>query len=90
MRVEALAPLGLGAMGSLGAACLWAIVATAVALGPRRFHWPAAWALIAAGVPILGWVTFENGWLAGLVVLAGGMSVLRWPLKALIAHLRLG
>lgn len=74
--------------GSLISACLWALAATAVALGPRRFHWPAAWALIAAGVPIVGWVTYQNGPILGLLVLAGGLSVLRWPLKYLLANLR--
>ena len=74
--------------GSLISACLWALVATAVALGPRRFHWPAAWALIAAGAAFLGWVTYQNGPILGLLVLAGGLSVLRWPLKYLLANLR--
>lgn len=73
---------------SLIAACLWALIATAVALGPRRFHWRAAWALIAMGVPVVGWVTYQNGPIVGLLVLAGGMSVLRWPVKYLLAALR--
>lgn len=73
---------------SLIAACLWALIATAVAVGPRRFHWRAAWALIGAGVPIVGWVTYENGPIVGLLVLAGGLSVLRWPVKYLLAALR--
>ncbi len=73
---------------SLIAAALWAVVATGIALGPRRFHWPAAWALIVTGVPIVGWVTYQNGPLVGLLVLAGGLSVLRWPVKYLLAALR--
>jgi len=73
---------------SLIAACLWGLVATLVALGPRRFHWPAAWALIASGVPIVGWVTYQNGPLVGILVLAGGLSVLRWPVRYLFAALR--
>ena len=73
---------------SLIAACLWGLIATIVAVGPRRFHWPAAWALIAVGVPVVGWVTYENGPIAGLLVLAGGLSVLRWPVKYLLAALR--
>ena len=73
---------------SLIAACLWGLVATIVAVGPRRFHWPAAWALIAAGVPLLGWVTFENGPILGFLLLMGGISVLRWPVKYLLAALR--
>ena len=70
---------------SLATACLWAVIASLIALGPRRFHWRAAWGLIAAGVPILGWVTYENGPVWGLAVLAGGLSVLRWPVRRLFA-----
>ncbi|MFN3971913.1 MAG: DUF2484 family protein [Gemmobacter sp.] len=65
---------------SLVAACLWAIAANIAALIPsRRNHWPQAMALIATGIPILGWVTWTNGPFWGLAVLAAGVSVLRWP-----------
>ena len=36
--------------------------------------------LIAVGVPLLGYVTYQNGPWVGLLVLMAGMSVLRWPL----------
>lgn len=66
---------------SLISAALWALVANLIALTPsRRGHWPAAWALIAAGIPIVGWVTWANGPFLGLLVLAAGASMLRWPL----------
>lgn len=66
---------------ALAAACLWVVVATLLALLPsRQNHWPAAWALIAAGIPILGYVTWRHGPLVGLLVLAAGASYLRWPL----------
>ena len=35
--------------------------------------------LIAVGIPILGWVTYEAGPIWGMVLLAAGASVLRWP-----------
>lgn len=73
---------------SLIAACLWAVLATVIALAPSRFHWPAAWVLIAIGVPLLGWVTYENGPIWGLLVLAGGMSVLRWPVRYALRAIR--
>jgi hypothetical protein len=73
---------------SLIGACLWAVVATIVALMPGRIHWPAAYALIAVGIPLLGWVTYQNGPLWGLAVLAGGASMLRWPLLYLLRGLR--
>lgn len=65
---------------SLIAFCLWAIAANVAAMFPsRRKHWPAAMVLIATGIPILGWITYETGPLWGLLSLAAGMSVLRWP-----------
>jgi hypothetical protein len=41
--------------------------------------WKKAYVLIAVGVPLLGWVTYENGAFVGVLALAAGMSVLRWP-----------
>lgn len=73
---------------SLVLACLWAIVASVIAMLPNRIHWPAAYALIDVGIPILGYVTYQNGPLAGLLVLAGGVSVLRWPVIFLFRWLR--
>lgn len=70
---------------SLICACVWAILATAIAMGPRRFHWPGAWGLIVTGVPLLGWVTYNNGPIVGLICLAAGVSVLRWPVHALLS-----
>lgn len=65
---------------SLILACLWALAANVAALVPSRdHHWRRAYVLIALGIPILGYVTYENGPWIGLLVLAAGMSVLRWP-----------
>lgn len=65
---------------SLILAAAWAIVANLGALIPsKRKHWPFAYVLIAVGVPILGFVTYQNGPWIGLIVLAAGLSVLRWP-----------
>ncbi|MFA5539588.1 MAG: DUF2484 family protein [Gemmobacter sp.] len=64
----------------LALACVWAVVAALCGMLPRRWHWPAAYALIAAGIPVLGLVTWQSGPVWGFVVLAAGMSVLRWPL----------
>ena len=67
-------------MTSIVLAALWALIATVIALLPSRDrHWRAAYILIAVGLPILVYVFYQNGALVGLVVLAGGMSVLRWP-----------
>lgn len=75
--------------GSLILACCWAVAATLVAVLPSRdHHWRAAYLLILAGVPILGWVTLENGPIAGFAALAAGASILRWPLIYLWRRLR--
>ncbi|MEO0371148.1 MAG: DUF2484 family protein [Pseudomonadota bacterium] len=65
---------------SLILACLWALVANILAMLPSQDnHWRRAYALIAVGIPILGYVTYQNGPWWGLAVLLAGMSVLRWP-----------
>lgn len=65
---------------SLILACVWALIANLLAMLPSRDnHWRRAYALIALGIPILGYVTWQNGPWVGLLVLAAGMSLLRWP-----------
>ncbi|MDX1822406.1 MAG: DUF2484 family protein [Paracoccaceae bacterium] len=65
---------------SLILACLWALAANLAAMIPSRDnHWRRAYVLIACGIPLLGFVTYENGPVAGLIVLVAGMSLLRWP-----------
>ena len=74
---------------SLILACLWALAANFLAMLPSRDnHWRRAYALIAIGIPILGYVTYQNGPWWGLGVLLAGMSVLRWPLIYLGRWLR--
>ncbi len=68
-------------MTPLVAALVWLVGANVIAMLPSRdHHWRAAYGLIAVGIPILGWVTYANGPLWGLLLLAAGVSVLRWPL----------
>ncbi len=67
-------------MIALALAFAWLIFANVLAMFPSRDnHWKAAYVLIAIGIPILGWVTYENGPIVGLLVLAAGASILRWP-----------
>ena len=69
---------------SVTLACLWVVVACVIAMFPsKRHHWPAAYALIAVGIPILGYVTYENGPWFGLIALFAGASILRWPVRYL-------
>ncbi|MEM9638945.1 MAG: DUF2484 family protein [Pseudomonadota bacterium] len=61
-------------------AALWAVVANVLALTPSKdHHWRNAYMLIAIGIPIVGYVTWLHGPWVGLLVMAGGVSVLRWP-----------
>ena len=65
---------------SLVLAFLWFILANVLALLPSRDnHWTRAYILIALGVPLLGYLTYENGPWVGLLALAAGASLLRWP-----------
>lgn len=76
---------------SLVLACLWALAANVIAMTPSRdYHWRNAYILIAIGIPILGYVTMQHGPWVGLLVLAGGCSVLRWPVIYLMRWLRRG
>ena len=65
---------------SLILACAWAALANLLAMLPSRDnYWRRAYFLMAIGIPILGFVTYQNGPWWGLAVLAAGMSMLRWP-----------
>lgn len=67
-------------MTSIALVCIWVITANFIAMLPSKsHHWKAAYALIAIGCPILGYVTYQNGPWVGLIAFAAGVSVLRWP-----------
>ena len=76
-------------MFSMVFALLWLVIANVLGMVPSKDdHWRRAYILVAIGVPLLGWVTIENGpWIA-LVFLAAGMSVLRWPVLYLSRWVR--
>ena len=67
----------------------WLLLANVLAMIPSRDnHWTRAYILIGIGLPLLVWVFWENGPLIGLLALAAGMSVLRWPVRYLLRWLR--
>ncbi|MCP5038872.1 MAG: DUF2484 family protein [Rhodobacteraceae bacterium] len=67
---------------------LWLVLANVLAMVPSRDnHWRRAYILIAIGIPLLGYITYENGPWIGLIMLAAGASILRWPLRYLWAWL---
>ncbi|MBI1418575.1 MAG: DUF2484 family protein [Limimaricola sp.] len=66
---------------SLTLCLVWMLVANVLALIPSRDnHWTRAYGLIATGIPLLGYATWQNGPLVGLLLFAAGASILRWPL----------
>ena len=74
---------------SLILALVWLVLANLIAMFPSRDqHWHAAYGLIALGIPIVGYVTYENGPWLGLLILAAGASVLRWPVWTLWRWIR--
>lgn len=62
------------------AACLWVVLAwvLSVVLTARQ-SWPAAYGLIAVGVPIALWLGWTFGIGAGVLAVLVGCLVLRWP-----------
>ena len=74
---------------SLILALSWLALANVIGMFPsKRAHWPQAYVLITLGLPILAYVFWESGLWAGLAVLVGASSVLRWPLRYLFRWLR--
>lgn len=77
-------------MSALLLACLWGLAANVAGMLPsRRKHWPAAWALIATGLPILALVFWQAGPIWGVLALAAGVSILRWPVRFALRRLGL-
>lgn len=69
---------------SLILAFIWLIAANVLAIVPSNDnHWRRAYVLIALGIPLLGWLTYQNGPWIGLACLLAGASLLRWPVRYL-------
>lgn len=65
---------------SLIALFFWLLVANVAAMVPSKDnHWRLAYRLMALGVPLLGWLLWENPWWVVVLALVAAMSVLRWP-----------
>lgn len=65
---------------SIVLACVWAVAANVLAMIPSKDNlWFRAYILIVIGVPLLGFVVYQNGPWVGLFVLFAGISLLRWP-----------
>jgi len=64
---------------SLLLAALWLGLAWLAKGAPPRIRWAVALALTATGIPLLGYVTMDAGPVAGLLGLALGALLIRWP-----------
>ena len=74
---------------SLILACLWCVLANVIGILPsKHHHWPSAYVLIAVGIPLLGFVVWQNGIGIGLIFLAAAASILRWPVRYLYRWFR--
>lgn len=63
---------------------IWAVAASLVPFLRLRWRATAFWAVVALGVPALGWMTFVWGPGPGVLALVLGLSILVWqPLDAL-------
>jgi hypothetical protein len=70
-------------------ACIWIISAKLIAMMPTRdYHWRGAYVLAAIGLPILVFVFWQHGLWVGLVAMAAGGFVLRWPVYYLFRRIR--
>ncbi|WP_371155388.1 DUF2484 family protein [Jannaschia sp. 2305UL9-9] len=69
---------------ALIALCLWVVVAwiAMVSLSSRQ-SWPAAYVLIAAGLPIVIGLGATMGWPWAMLGVMTMAAVLRWPLRYL-------
>ena len=71
-------PMPLSLMAAFG----WLIAANLAGWLPsKRHHWPHAYVLIAAGLPVLAWVAATNPWWMTAALIAAASSVLRWPVR---------
>lgn len=74
---------------ALIALCLWVVAAWGLMVTlTAKQSWPAAYGLIAVGVPILVWLASSMGWawaISGIGVMA---LVLRWSLRSLLRWLK--
>lgn len=64
-------------------ACLWVLVATAVAFLPMRYQFPPGLALLLAAPVLLAWMAVEHGWPLALIGCLGFVSMFRRPLTYL-------
>lgn len=69
-------------------ALLWLILSNVIAFFPsKKKHWPAAYFLMAIGLPIAIFVFYENPIWVGVLFLIAAASIFRWPLIFMLRRL---
>ncbi|MCB1341653.1 MAG: DUF2484 family protein [Pseudooceanicola sp.] len=66
---------------ALIAAALWALAATVTAFLPMRRQFAPGVILLALAPVLIAWLWIVHGWIAGLLALAGFLSMFRNPLR---------
>jgi len=67
-------------MMAIGLGFAWLVLANVLGILPSKdHHWRRAYGLIAIGIPLLGYIIYENGPWIGLGFLIAALSILRWP-----------
>lgn len=62
------------------AALAWVLLATAIGIAPRRYHFRGAMVLLPTAPVVIGLLWWQYGWVAALVAALGAASILRYPL----------
>ena len=68
--------------------CIWVLAATVTALLPMRHQYVPGVSLLLAAPALLVWIGIAHGWLWVLLGLAAFGSMMRNPLRYLIARMR--
>lgn len=63
---------------------LWAALALLAGLLRDGRHRVVAAGLVGLGIPLLGWLTYNDGPLVGLLAMAAGAALLRWRARRVL------
>ncbi|NDV01396.1 DUF2484 family protein [Pseudoroseicyclus tamaricis] len=73
---------------SLIAGIIWVLAGSVTAKLPMRHQVAPGLALIATAPVLLGWIAWDHGWIWLVLGLAAFVSMMRHPLRYLLARMR--